>query len=154
MTRPDPQVAGSIHPTGISFHATAPTGPTRREGQPMTRTAPSTEDPITLAFAPLHKLGMGLGIGTAAALAVFVLTAIPLLRSEPSQLDIGLLSAYFSGYDVTWRGAFIGAAWAGFSGFVLGWFFAFTRNALLAIRLVVWRARADYMATRDFMDHI
>ncbi|MGD9524733.1 MAG: hypothetical protein AB7P61_13665 [Gemmatimonadales bacterium] len=154
MSATDPRVAGSIHPGGISFHATTPTGPTRRKGQPMSRTAPSTEDPLALAFAPLHKLGMGLGVGTAAALAVFVLTAVPLLRNEAPQLDIGLLGAYFSGYEVSWRGAFIGAAWAGFSGFVLGWFFAFSRNALLAIRLVVWRARADYMATRDFMDHI
>jgi hypothetical protein len=120
----------------------------------MPRTPSSTDDPVVLAFAPLHKLGMGLGIGMAAAVAMFALTAVPLLRGEPSQLNIGLLRAYFSGYEVTWSGAFIGAAWAGFSGFVLGWFFAFTRNALLALRLVVWRARADYMATRDFMDHI
>jgi hypothetical protein len=55
---------------------------------------------------------------------------------------------------VTWSGAVIGALWALFSGFVLGWFFAFGRNALMGLRLVVLRARADYAATRDFLDHI
>jgi hypothetical protein len=108
---------------------------------------------IQLAFAPLHKLGMGLGLGVAAALTVFGITAVPLLQGR-TDVPLHLLSQYFAGYEVSWRGAGIGALWALFSGFVLGWFFAFCRNALMGIRLVVLRARADYAATRDFLDHI
>lgn len=111
-------------------------------------------DHVALAFAPLHKLGMGAGTGVAAALVVFGLTVIPLLRTGPSEHWIELLGAYFKGYELSWSGAIIGAMWAGFSGFVMGWFFAFARNALMGFRLVVLRARADYAATRDFLDHI
>lgn len=113
-----------------------------------------TTDPVELAFAPLHKLGMGAGMGVAAALAVFVLTAVPLLRHGPGDHWLELLAAYFKGYEMSWRGAVVGAAWAGFTGFVLGWFFAFCRNVLMGIRLIVLRAKADYAATRDFLDHI
>ncbi len=114
---------------------------------------PTAADQVELAFAPLHKLAMGAGIGVAAAIVVFVLTAVPLLRGQ-SEHWIELLSAYFAGYELSWNGAVLGAAWAGFTGFVLGWFFAFCRNVLMGIRLIVLRARADYAATRDFLDHI
>lgn len=114
----------------------------------------ATSDPVELAFAPLHKSAMGAGIGVAAALVVFAATAVPLLRDGATDHWLELLSAYFTGYEMSWRGAVIGAAWAGFTGFVLGWFFAFCRNVLMGIRLIVLRARADYAATRDFLDHI
>lgn len=120
----------------------------------MTHGSRPATDPVELAFAPLHKLGMGAGVGVAAAILVFTVTAVPLLRHGPSGHWLELLAAYFRGYDMSWGGACIGAAWAGFSGFVMGWFFAFCRNALMGIRLVVLRARADYAATRDFLDHI
>lgn len=118
--------------------------------------APSSgpDQQVQLAFAPLHKLGMGLGLDVAAALVIFTMTAVPILRGREPDVPLGLLSQYFSGYEVTWRGAVVGALWALFSGFVLGWFFAFCRNALMGLRLVVLRARADYAATRDFLDHI
>lgn len=111
-------------------------------------------DPVALAFAPAHKRAMGIAIGVVAALACFVTTAVPLLRGRPAELELELLAQYFYGYDVTWRGALLGALWAGFVGFIMGWFFAFLRNALLAFRLVVLTARAELAQTRDFMDHI
>jgi hypothetical protein len=47
----------------------------------------------------------------------------------------------------------IGAAWAGFVGFVLGWFLAFSRNFLLAVMILVLRSRAS-SRRRDLLDHI
>lgn len=111
-------------------------------------------DPVALAFAPAHKSAMGIAVGAVAALSCFLVTAVPLVRGRPDALELELLSQYFYGYDVSWSGALLGAAWAAFVGFVLGWFFAFLRNALLAFRLVVLRARAELKQTRDFMDHI
>ncbi|MEO5800908.1 MAG: hypothetical protein ABIZ70_12325 [Gemmatimonadales bacterium] len=111
-------------------------------------------DPVALAFAPAHKSAMGVAVGAAAALSCLLLSAVPLIRGRPPELELELLSQYFYGYDFTWRGAVVGAAWAGFAGFVMGWFFAFLRNALLAFRLVVLTARAELQQTRDFMDHI
>ncbi len=111
-------------------------------------------DPIILAFAPAHKSAMGIAIGVAAAIGCFVMTGVPLVRGHPPELPLELLANYFYGYDVTWSGAVLGAAWAFFTGFVMGWFFAFLRNALLAVRLVLLKARAELAQTRDFMDHI
>lgn len=111
-------------------------------------------DPVALAFAPAHKRAMGTAVAIAAAASSFLVTAVPLIRGRPTTLDLELLAQYFYGYHVSWRGALIGAAWAAFVGFVMGWFFAFLRNAMLAFKLVVLRARAELNQTRDFMDHI
>ncbi|MES2125008.1 MAG: hypothetical protein V4503_10025 [Gemmatimonadota bacterium] len=120
----------------------------------MTSHSAYPADPVALAFAPAHKTAMGIAVALVAALCCFALTAMPLLRGRPPALELELLSQYFYGYDVTWRGALVGAAWAAFTGFVAGWFFAFLRNALLAVRLVILKARAELAQTRDFMDHI
>jgi hypothetical protein len=112
-----------------------------------------TDDAMMLAFAPLHKRAMGTAVGIAAALGVFLATVIPLIRGQ-QHIPLDLLAAYFRGYTESWGGAVIGAAWAGFVGFVLGWFLAFSSNFLLAVRLLTLRARAEYAQTRDFLDHM
>jgi hypothetical protein len=109
---------------------------------------------LALAFAPLHKAALGVAFGAASALALFGVTAAQLVIGPGRGLDLSLLAQYFAGYEVSWRGAFIGAAWGFFVGFVGGWFTAFTRNLVVAIWLLIVRARADMEATRDFLDHI
>jgi hypothetical protein len=108
---------------------------------------------LLLAFAPVHKRAFGVAVGAAVGLATFFVTVASLLLGR-GQEELGLLSVYFAGYNVTWLGAFIGAAWGFFVGFVAGWFTAFARNLLMAIWLLVVRARAELRATRDFLDHI
>jgi hypothetical protein len=113
-----------------------------------------SKEPLTAAFLPLHKLAFGMATGVAAALLLFLLTALNIVLNPRPGIDLGLLREYFAGYSVTWPGAFIGAAWAGFAGFVMGWFLAFGRNLLLAVMLVVVRTRAELSQTKDFLDHI
>lgn len=115
---------------------------------------PAKAEVVTAAFLPLHKRAFGIATGTGAVILSFLATAVYILRGSPPDLDLGLLSQYFAGYSVSWPGALIGAAWAGFVGFVMGWFFAFTRNLLLAVLLAVVRTRAEISQTRDFLDHI
>lgn len=109
---------------------------------------------LPASFLPLHKRAFGTAIGIAAAVVIFLLTAVEILREPQPALDLGLLAQYFAGYSVSWAGAFIGAAWAAFTGYVMGWFLAFLRNLLLAVMLVVVRTRAELSETRDFLDHI
>ena len=119
------------------------------------RTHPHVEiDPLANAFLPMHKAAFGVAIGTAAALVVFLATIMSIQRAARSEFGIYLLAQYFAGYTVTWAGAFIGAAWAGFTGFVMGWFVAFTRNMSMGLLLTVVRTRAELAQTRDFLDHI
>ena len=117
------------------------------------RSSSDGTETLLLAFAPLHKRAMGTAVGVAMAVAVFLVTAIPLLRGG-EHLPLLLLAQYFHGYTESWPGALIGAAWAGFVGFVLGWFLAFSSNFVLAVRLLTLRARAEYAQTRDFLDHV
>lgn len=115
---------------------------------------PSPQRGPLLAFAPLHKRAFGMAFGAAGAVITFLVTAVYLVRNPQPGFDLGLLSQYFTGYTVSWPGAFIGAAWAGFTGFVLGWFLAFTRNLAIALILFAVRTRAELDQTRDFLDHI
>ena len=103
-------------------------------------------------LSPLHKRALGTACGLAAAVIVFVTTAIAVVTDPQSSL--GLLSQFFAGYSVSWNGAFIGAAWAAFTGFVMGWFLAFSRNLFLAVMLAFLRSRAELSETRSILDDL
>ncbi|MDX2208162.1 MAG: hypothetical protein SFU57_11000 [Gemmatimonadales bacterium] len=87
----------------------------------------------------------------ASAILVFVLTVDGICREPGSRWRTELPAEFFSGYTVTWPGAFVGAGWAGFTGFVPGWFVAFTRDCAFALQLVVMRSQANLEATRHFL---
>jgi hypothetical protein len=111
-------------------------------------------DVLQRVFAPLHKMALGLAVGLTAGVGMFALTAFHVIASPPDALNIGLLSQYFYGYDVTWQGAFVGFWWALVAGFAAAWFMAFLRNLALAIWMFVIRTRAELSQTSDFLDHI
>lgn len=111
-------------------------------------------DALQRAFAPLHKMALGLAVGLTAGLAVFVLTAFHVIAAPPVAPNIGLLSQYFYGYSVSWQGAFIGFWWALVSGFAAAWFLAFLRNVALAIWVFAIKTRVELNETSDFLDHI
>lgn len=120
----------------------------------MTSSPAMPAEILARAFLPLHKRAFGMATGTAAAITIFVITAVTVLRQPQPGVDLELLAQYFAGYTVTWRGAVVGAAWAGFVGFTMGWFLAFGRNLLVAVMLVYIRTKAEIAQTRDFLDHI
>ena len=109
---------------------------------------------VALAFAPLHKRAFCTAIGLAFGLLIFAATAIQLLRAPGEGFILWLLSNYFAGYTVSGQGAFIGFGWGFVSGFVVGWFVAFCRNLVIAVSLLVIRARSELSQTADFLDHI
>jgi hypothetical protein len=102
----------------------------------------------------MDKAAFGLATGCAAALVAFLVTAITIARGSRGAPDLMLLNQYFAGYTITWTGAVIGAAWAAFTGFVMGWFLAFSRNLCVAVLVTVIRTRAELAQARDFLDHI
>lgn len=120
----------------------------------MTADVVARHDEDIQGFLPLHKMALGIAFGGAAAVVVFGATAMYIVRNPQHAPDLNLLSNYFTGYTVTWGGAFIGAAWAMFTGFVFGWFLAFARNFALATEIAILRARAELTQTKDFLDHI
>jgi hypothetical protein len=115
---------------------------------------PPVELVIAWAFAPMHKRVLGLALGFNAAVVIWVITVFHVVARPPDALSLENLSEIFFGYEISWRGAFIGAWWAFVAGFVAGWFAAFLRNLVLATWLAIVRLRANLAETRDFLDHI
>jgi hypothetical protein len=112
------------------------------------------ERTLRRAFAPVHKRALGLASGIAAALGVFLVTAFHVMAAPQPALNLDLLAQYFYGYDVSWRGACVGAWWSFVVGFVAGWFVAFVHNLVTATWMFLIRAKADLSQTTDFLDHI
>lgn len=116
---------------------------------------PGVEEPALLrAFAPVHKMALGVAVGLVVGLLVFGATAVRLVVGPEGSTELSLLAQYFTGYSESWGGALIGLGWGFVVGFVGGWFAAFVRNLVMAVWLFVARTRAELDATRDFLDHI
>jgi hypothetical protein len=113
----------------------------------------TTLAPLTLAFAPVHKRALGVAVGTACGFILFALTVFHVVL-KPEGPSLTLLAQYFYGYEVSWKGAFIGLFWGFVTGFVMGWFVAFMRNFVTAVRIFVLKTKVDLARTKDFLDHI
>jgi len=110
---------------------------------------------LLAAFAPLHRLAMGVAAGVVLGGLVFLMTASVLIRG-PYQgwPNLALLGHYFLGYTVTWFGALIGLLWGFAVGFLMGWGFALLRNFAVWAWLLVVRSRAEMEQYDDFLDHV
>lgn len=107
---------------------------------------------LALAFAPVHKLAMGIAVGLVAGLLVAGVTAFQVIADPANGPELKLLANYFYGYTVSWRGVAVGGFWGFVTGFVAGWFVAFVRNFFLALWVIFVRARAEL--SNSFLDHI
>ena len=117
-------------------------------------TAAQSRVSVARAFAPVHKRALGVAVGAVFGLAIFAITAFHVMFRPPNAPHIELLAEYFYGYEVSWRGAAVGLFWGFFTGFVAGWFVAFTRNLVTAVRAFTLKTKAELARTRDFLDHI
>lgn len=111
--------------------------------------------PLLQAFAPLHKVAMGVACGAVLGGSVFLITAALLLKGgEVVGPNLALLGQYFLGYGVTWGGALIGLGWGFGVGFALGWSFALMRNLAIWAWLILVKSRAEMEQYGDFLDHL
>jgi len=104
-------------------------------------------------FPRAHKSALGLAFGLLAGLGLFGITAVHVV-TKADGLPLHLLNQYFSGYKVTWPGAFIGLGWGFVVGFVGGWLLGFVHNFTVGMWLFVIRTRQDLRQTKNFLDHI
>ncbi len=101
----------------------------------------------------IHKSALGAACGVVAGGGLFLLTALHVGLGIDA-LPIDLLGQFFAGYEVSWRGAFVGLAWGAVVGFVDGWLLGFVHNVSVGFWMFVVRTKHDYAATRNFLDHI
>ncbi len=121
---------------------------------PSIQPAQRVPDILERAFAPLHKLALGVAVGVTAGLVVFLVTVFHVIAQPVDGPPLYILVNYFYGYSVTWSGAFVGFWWGMVAGFAAGWFTAFLRNLTLAVWIFAVRTRAELAQNSDLLDHI
>ena len=76
--------------------------------------------------------GWGIAIGFLLGVALFLATAVLVLKGGPNPgPHLGLLRIYFPGYSVTWIGAIIGFVYAFVVGYAIGRTIAIIYNRLI-----------------------
>lgn len=110
------------------------------------------EPAVRYAFAPVHKLALGVACGLTLGALVALGTVLQIVIGPPDGMPFALLGQFFAGYHVSWSGVAIGFFWAAIVGFVAGWFLAFLKNLLTAL----WKfgLRVNSALTQPFLDHI
>jgi hypothetical protein len=124
-----------------------------RTGEP----ADEADAQLVYAFAPIHKLALGVASGIVMGLMLLFITLVALTINHGDgsrALYLGLLENYFAGYSVSIAGAFIGLFWGFMVGFVTGFFCAFVRNLTISLVIFALRTKAELTQTTDFLDHI
>jgi hypothetical protein len=114
--------------------------------------APAVSSVLAHAFAPVHKLALGVAVGFTGGALVALVTAYHVIARPLHAPPIELLSQYFYGYEISWFGVAVGFFWTFVAGFAAGWFAGFARNFLLATWLLVVRTRSAL--SQPFLDHI
>jgi protoporphyrinogen oxidase len=108
---------------------------------------------ILRAFARLDKFGFATAVGTVSGLLIFVATLWVALRGgEEARTYLELMAQFFPGYTVSPNGAFEGMFFGATSGFLFGWFFAYLRNALLALHLYWIKRKTEMLSFTDYLD--
>ncbi len=120
---------------------------------------PETEEQLPSellqAFAPLHRLAMGMAWAVVLGGLMTVISLVLLLRgTDDTRTFGGLLGQFLLGYSVSWTGILVGLLWGLGLGFVLGYGFALVRNAAVWLWLTVIRSRAEMDQYSDFLDHL
>jgi hypothetical protein len=76
---------------------------------------------VRQAFEEASEQGWGLALGVVGALGLFAATIWLVIKGGTVVgPHLGLLSAYFPGYSVSWTGAFVGAGYMFFFGYGAG----------------------------------
>lgn len=112
------------------------------------------EGALTRVFLKLDRVAMGFSVGMASGALLFLATLALVLKGGPMVgPTLGLLGQYFPGYTVTGPGSVLGLLYGFVSGFVVGWAFAFVRNATVFLYMAVVHRRAELQALRRFLEY-
>jgi protoporphyrinogen oxidase len=124
--------------------------------RPQPEALPMSPDQLVeAAFARLDAVALGASFGFVAGFGVLFVTAALLLQGGAMVgKNLSLLSYYFWGYSVSWRGALWGSVQSGIGGFALGYTVATLRNWGVAAYAALLRRRAEAEASRDLLDQV
>ena len=90
---------------------------------------------LTRAVARLHAAVLAAVCACVGGAAIFAMTAWLLVKGGPNVgAHLQLLSQYFYGYSVTWRGSLVGLAYGAVVGGVVGWVMGAVYNLVAGLR--------------------
>jgi protoporphyrinogen oxidase len=113
------------------------------------------DDVLNGAFPKLDPLALGMSLGIVVGAGLLLATLLMTLTGgDTSGKTLTLLAQFYPGYAVTAVGSLLGLAYGFFTGFMLGWGYAFLRNAITALYLVSLHRSAQQSAMRQFFEHI
>jgi hypothetical protein len=135
--------------TDQEYHEEAPV-----EGQETHDLEEVIQDTLTRVFHKVDRAALGAAVGLTSGLLLFLATLIVLLYPAGSGLNLGLLDQFFPGYRVTAAGSLLGLGYGFLTGFVLGWTFAFLRNATVFLYLAVTQRRAERRVLQRLFEYL
>jgi hypothetical protein len=110
------------------------------------------QEPVIITFGRLDPKALGSAISLVFGTVLFLATIVLVLRSGPIVgPTLSLLSQYFPGYSVTWRGAILGLFYGALCGFLFGYGFAQLRNSIAHLFLLFIKRRAERATISDLL---
>ncbi|MCP4415825.1 MAG: NAD(P)/FAD-dependent oxidoreductase [Chloroflexi bacterium] len=107
------------------------------------------------ALPKLDPLALGMSLGIVVGVGLLLATLLLLLSGgDVTGETLTLLAQFYPGYTVTAVGGLVGLGYGFFTGFSLGWGYAFFRNAATALYLVSLHRSAQQSVMRQFFEHI
>jgi hypothetical protein len=109
---------------------------------------------LMAAFAKMDPVALAVALGSIWALLLAFATAVLIVKGAPAGYEVGphlgLIGIYLPGYEVSWSGALIGAAYVWFLGAIVGFILAVLWNlthylyiTAIVVRSAWWRMMAD-----------
>jgi protoporphyrinogen oxidase len=113
------------------------------------------ENIIGRTFAKMDKLAFAIAVGSLSGLLVFMATIWLILKGgEVIGPNLQLLSQYFPGYTVSFKGSFTAFGYSFIWGFLFGWLFAYLRNLVFGLYIFWVRKKTEILTLKDFFDYI
>lgn len=120
----------------------------------MVNKAPRDKAILMAAFARIDPIAMAVAMGSVGGIMLFTATAVLLLKSMLTNVvpgpHLALIGIYLPGYEISWLGAVLGAAYfcviGALAGFVLAALWNMTHHlyvAVLVVRATSWKAMAE-----------
>ena len=113
----------------------------------------ATEKLIVQSLAKLDGVALGIALGVLFGLVIFLATNILILKGgDTVGPNLALLSQYFIGFEITFKGSLIGLFYGLVSGFILGWLIAAIRNTVVNVYLHIIKLKNNMSAVNDYID--